>query len=149
MLYNKALHWMILINVPYFVVLSPVIDYLSFQFMYFVMRNFYSKSVNSSEIGHFLMMLMNITFWINIIFLGLWFVFPRVHMCGPIPDKVYGWKPFEEYLVSGNFGNILYTVVTFYPVLWNITSILILLTMFSRNKGKVYKMFIRVKKEEQ
>lgn len=99
-LYNKALHWIILLNIPYFIILSPLLDYLSFQWIHFAIRNFYSKAPNSSEIGYFLIVLMNITFWVNIILLGIWFIFPRKHNCGPIDNDNYGWKPVEEALQS-------------------------------------------------
>jgi hypothetical protein len=28
--------------------------------------------------------------------LGLWYIFPRNHNCGPIPNEKYAWKPIEE-----------------------------------------------------
>jgi len=64
MLYNKLVHWLILMNVPYFIFVSPILDYISFMFLYYAIKNFY-VSVNqaSSDIGYFLILLMNITFY--------------------------------------------------------------------------------------
>lgn len=66
-LYNKAVHWLILLNMPYFVLVNPLIDYLSFIFLHFIIRTFYQKSPKSSDIGFFLIILMNVTFWLNIL----------------------------------------------------------------------------------
>ena len=45
MLYNKTVHWLILMNCPYFIFVSPILDYVSFNFLYIVFKNFY-QSVN-------------------------------------------------------------------------------------------------------
>jgi len=43
-LYNKTLHWLMLLLVPYFVFLIPVIDYVSFRVLYLIIRNFFVSS---------------------------------------------------------------------------------------------------------
>lgn len=47
LLYSKAVHWLIMINVPYFVVLSPILDILMFYFFHFVIKHFYSQATTS------------------------------------------------------------------------------------------------------
>lgn len=84
LLYTKSIQWLILINMPYFIVASLFIDIVMFYFMHFVFKNFYAKAPNSSEIASFLVKMLNFTFWFNIAFLLLWYIFPRTHACGPI-----------------------------------------------------------------
>ena len=136
LLNSKAIHWLILLNAPYFIILSPIIDYVAFKWLHFVVRNFYGKATQGmSEIGTFLIFYMNITFWIQILFLGLWYIFPRDHNCGPIENGQYGWQPVEEWIEATNILKQIYIIITFYPILWNIALFLVLLTTFNRNKA--------------
>lgn len=92
MLYNKTVQWLVLLNMPYFIVVIPFIDVLSFNWLYHVITHYYSKpTAASSEIGYFLTLLMNLIFLYQVGFLGLWFMFPRFHKCGPLPDESDGW----------------------------------------------------------
>ena len=62
MLYNKALHWLTFLYVPYFALITPILDYFSFRGFYFAFRKFYSAGDSaSSDIGFFLMIMMNLT----------------------------------------------------------------------------------------
>lgn len=87
MLYTKSIQQLILLNMPYFIVVSVAIDIFMFYFMHFVIKNFYSNSPGSSEIASFLVKMLNITLWFNIAFLLLWYIFPRSHGCGPLADN--------------------------------------------------------------
>lgn len=147
-LYSKAVHWLILLNVPYFVFLNPILDYVSFIFLHFTIRSFYTKSPKSSEIGYFLIFLMNMTFGFNIVMLSFWFIFSREHDCGPIENGKYGWYPIEERVKEFAFTDSFYTVITFYPILWNIGSVLVLLIIFRRNKFIIYKAYVSQKEME-
>ena len=149
MLYCQLIHWLILINAPYFIFFSPILNYISFRLMHFTITGFYLKSPQpASDIGYFLMVLMNMTFWGYILSLGVWFIFPRDHNCGPIANGHYGWLPVEQEFQKTEILHLFYTICTFYPILWNLASILILNTMFNRNKGEVYKLYIRDKNRE-
>jgi predicted PurR-regulated permease PerM len=43
----------------------------------------------------------------------------------------------------------IYKALTFYPLLWNVIFILILLIFFNLNKTKVYRLYSKAMKEEQ
>ena len=101
-----------------------------------------------SEIGSFVILYMNITFWIQIIFLGLWFIFPRQHNCGPIENGQYGWQPVETWIEAVNVLKQIYVCITFYPILWNIALLLVLLATFNRNKAQVYELYVKARKTE-
>ena len=149
MIYIQLIHWLILINIPYFIIISPILNIISFHFMHFTIKYLYSKATEpASDIGWFLMVLMNLTLWAYILSMGLWYIFPRDHNCGPIPNGQYAWYPMEQKVNDRPILDALYTVGTFYPILWNLASILVLITMFNRNKGKVYKLYIKAKNFE-
>ena len=62
MFYNKAVHWLTILPIPYFVAIVPLIDYIGFLMTYILLKNFYSKPTSSSQdISSFLMILMNLT----------------------------------------------------------------------------------------
>ena len=129
--------------------ISPILNIISFHFMHFTMKHLYSKATEpASDIGYFLMVLMNLTLWCYILFMGLWYIFPRNHGCGPIPNGKYAWYPVEQQVRDKPLFNSIYTIATFYPILWNVASMLVLATMFNRNKGKVYKLYIKAKNFE-
>jgi len=63
MLYNKTVQWLLLLNIPYFIIFAPIVDYVSFRYMYHVMKNWYiSSDSGAADINHFLIILMNLTF---------------------------------------------------------------------------------------
>lgn len=52
LVYNKAVHWLILLYNPFFVLVVPIIDYLAFIYIEFSVNNFYRKAPKPiSDIG--------------------------------------------------------------------------------------------------
>lgn len=41
-LYQKTLHWILLMNSPYFAFVSPILDYINFQVLHYIISNYYS-----------------------------------------------------------------------------------------------------------
>jgi hypothetical protein len=62
MFYNKAVHWLTILPIPYFVAIIPIIDFFGFLMTYVILKYFYLKPTSSSQdISSFLMILMNVT----------------------------------------------------------------------------------------
>mgnify|MGYP006998241919 CR=1 FL=1 len=60
MFYNKAIHWLTIMPIPYYVVVIPFVDYIGFQLTYVILKHFYAKPTSSAQdISTFLMILMN------------------------------------------------------------------------------------------
>jgi hypothetical protein len=49
MLYNKAIHWLVIRNMPYFVLVTPFLDFVGFMYITFVLQTFYSKGHSASS----------------------------------------------------------------------------------------------------
>jgi hypothetical protein len=93
-LYKNTVHLLMLINIPYFVFAVPLLDIISYLCLYFIIKRFYLKMEDAaSDIGYFLMIIMNFTFVYQLIFVILWFADSRDHSCGPIKSGYFGWYP--------------------------------------------------------
>jgi hypothetical protein len=77
-----------------------------------------------------------------------WFIYPKVHGCGPIKDGYYGWFYFEEWIQSTGFLNFLYDASTSYPVLWIAIGGAVIFTKLKSNSSKVYKEYVSFKEKE-
>ena len=62
MLYNKAIHWLIIQFVPYFVIIAPLLDIAMIRFFNHMIKYYYQKAFAADEIAYFLIVLMNLTF---------------------------------------------------------------------------------------
>ena len=109
MLYNKAVMWIIILEMPYFVLFAPIVDYFSFQWIYFVLKNFYAPGSNAaSDIGLFLMFMMLCTFFYFQLLVTPWLMSARYHGCGPIPNGERGWGPARKYIADHHIFNSLW-----------------------------------------
>lgn len=109
MLYNKAVHWLTILSIPYFVLVIPLLDYISFQMIYLIMKYLYRKGSSASkDIGFFLMVMMNCTQFYCMVIVSLWFIIPKEHGCGPIADGMSGWDPVDREIQKYPLVNVLY-----------------------------------------
>ena len=78
LLYNQTIYWIIILLCPYFVGLAPILNLIAFSVIYKVIKNYYQKSnsKNADDIGYFLMVLLNFTFFLIQLFYGFWFTVP-------------------------------------------------------------------------
>ena len=143
LLYNQGIHWVILLFSPYFIVISPVINVSAFFLFYYVTKNFYSKSAtqNADDIGYFLMVLLNFTFFLVQLFYGVWFTVSQEHDCGPIISGSYGWAPVEEKINGRKFLMVIYNIATYYPLLWNLIILITVIGFFNKNESSVIKQY--------
>jgi hypothetical protein len=150
LLYNQGIHWTILLFCPFFVVISPIINVAAFMLFYYVTKNFYSKSAtqNADDIGYFLMVLLNFTFFLIQLFYGVWFTISQEHSCGPILTGSYGWAPVEERLHESSVTDTLYNLITYYPLLWNLILLITVFGYFNRNEASVVKQYMEQEKAE-
>lgn len=141
MLYNKSVMWLTILEMPYFVLIAPFIDYLSFSWIYYVLKNFYRKgNAASDDVGLFLMIIMLCSFFYFQLLLTPWVIQPRYHGCGPILNNQSGWDPILHYITTHEVAKWIYELLTFFPLLW-ITSILAL------NLGFIQGNFSSITKE--
>jgi hypothetical protein len=62
MLYSKAVQWLVLLMVPYFVLLMPLIDYCNFLSFYWILKHFHrSGGAASKDLQNYMMPLLNVT----------------------------------------------------------------------------------------
>ena len=148
MLYNKAIHWLLIQVLPFFVIIVPVLDVFMILFFNYIIKNYYQKAFAASEISYFLIVLMNLTFLFQMVILLHWYIYPKEHGCGPIKDGYYGWFYFEQWLNTKGFLGFLYNIGTFYPALWTIILIASLFAISKSNSSKVYKDFVQFKEKE-
>lgn len=149
MLYNKAVQWLTILQLPYFLLLSPIIDYIGFQIISFQMIYFYRKgSPASSDIALFLMTMMNTTFFYCQVMMGPWFIFERDHNCGPIENGQSGWEPVIADIQERPFIKAIYFFFSFFPALWIILSVLILNVFLRSNKSDIIEQYSNSKTEE-
>lgn len=151
MFYNKAVHWLTILPIPYFVAIIPLIDYLGFLITYLIMKNFYSKPTSaSSDISSFLMILMNVTQFYCMVIQSLWFIGRKNHGCGPIPDGMSGWDPIERHIQeSAHFvTRRIYSIVTLFPFLWLVVAYVTTLGFLKGNEAKILQSYEQDKKEE-
>ena len=150
MLYQKTLHFLIILLVPLFVFVVPVFDIIMFIYINFVIKNYYARNTVAKDMGYFLMLLTNLIYFYYIVFMAQWFIYPKVHKCGPIMDGSSGFSPIELYLESNenHFLGIIYSFITFYPIIWVLLGINILRCKIRQNKSKVFKEFTQFKQEE-
>lgn len=125
MLYQKALHFLIILYVPFFAFAVPLFDTLGFLYVYRVIDRYYdSRARNAQDLGYFLMILANVIYFYYILFLAHWFIYPKEHKCGPILNGQDGWSPIEGHqeTESSAFVGLVYRLVTFYPIVWVLLS---------------------------
>ena len=77
-----------------------------------------------------------------------WYIYPKVHGCGPIKDGYYGWFYFENWIQSTGFLGSLYNAGTFYPVLWIAIGGAAIFALLKSNSSKVYKEYVGFKEKE-
>jgi len=149
MLYNKAVHWLIILQMPYFVILQPIIDYIGFKWLALVLTYFCRKgSAASQDIGQFIMTMMNTTIFYCQIMIGPWFIFKRTHGCGPIEDGQRAWDPVTAEIYESKWKTYLYTTFSFFPILWLAMSILVFVYLKTWNTSETQKIFSDSKMEE-
>ena len=154
MLYNKAVHWITILNVPYFIFAVPFIDYIGFQWISIVMTYFYAKgSAASSDIGQYLMRFMNITIFYVQLIISPWFILTVSEDCGPIPLGKKGWDPITEWIgdykgPNESISGWIYTILTFWPMLILIILALSLTYFMYANKADIEKMYSDSKDDE-
>mmetsp|Transcript_5649 Transcript_5649/g.8933 ORF Transcript_5649/g.8933 Transcript_5649/m.8933 type:complete len:157 (+) Transcript_5649:1846-2316(+) len=149
MLYNKAVHWLTILSVPYFVLVIPIFDYIAFQMIYIILKYFYYRgSAASKDIGYFIMVMMNCTQFYCLIVVSLWFIMPRQHGCGPIADGMSGWDPVEVEIRKRPWLDSCYSVITLFPILWLILCYVLLVGFLQGNKGDVLEQYSKDKSEE-
>jgi len=75
MLYNQGIHWLIFLLSPFFVIISPLLNLLVLLLLNRVISKYYNRSTqnNSDSIGHFIMALLNSTFFFTACIYILWF----------------------------------------------------------------------------
>jgi hypothetical protein len=148
MLYNKAVHWLTIKEIPYFILVIPILDFVSFLLLYFIISSFYSVATSASkDIGYFLMVMMNVTFFYCQVIISEWFFVPSAHGCGPIPDNVRAWDPMvEEIKREHPILSVIYTLFTFFPLLWTILANIVLLGLFAGNKAEILEQYANDKK---
>ena len=121
-----------MLQVPYFVILTPFIDYIAFQWLAFVLKYFYAAgSTASADIGTFIMTLMVTTFFYFEFIIAPWFIFKFVHDCGPIPDNKSGFEPIINFIYDKLPYRISYTLLSFPPIVYITLVSIFVLSRFS------------------
>ena len=151
MFYNKAIHWLTIMPIPYYVVVIPFVDYIGFQLTYVILKHFYVKPTSSAQdISTFLMILMNGTQFYCMVIQSLWFIDKKDHNCGPIPNGMSGWDPIERHIEEESHFVVkrIYSIVILFPFLWLVVSYLTTLGYLKGNQAQILQNYEQDKKDE-
>eukprot|EP00347_Sterkiella_histriomuscorum_P015551 403356606 len=113
--------WFNMIFSPFISLLSPILLYLHFRFIYLRLTKMKVQpegASNDDKIGYFIMVFMNITFLCVVVFVGFLLFYPAPHSfnlvrtyeyCGAFSSESYWYEPIENFLIEGEAGDIIFT----------------------------------------
>jgi len=149
LLYNQTIHWLTLLLFPFFVLVAPIIDLIAFFVIYNVIKNFYSKVGNqAADIGYFIMILLNFSFFLVLIFYGLWFSLEHSYDCGPIAKGKSGFHPIEQGLGETAVPRLIHQLFTYFPLTWYLIAITFTFGYFNDNQAQVLQSYIDEQKTQ-
>ncbi|CDW85244.1 UNKNOWN [Stylonychia lemnae] len=152
-IYYQSIYWLSVGFFPYITLFMPLILYLIFKIFYLDMKYFKTKprqSSNSHQTGFFIMILLNVTFILIMIYYGFLFYIPMNHsnyatntakQCGMFESQTYMFYDVDILLRTN--GDALYYahyVILFYPILWLIIMIFIAAVIFNLNHIKILQL---------
>ena len=157
MLYFQLILWISILLNPWVSLFLPILLFLLFKYIKYKLKLFNTaplKQTNWVDIGNFVLMFLNLTFVTIVIIVGTFMTFTMDHstfgsnVCGPFKQHTYGLEALETYIYDYKATKIIYKIITFYPLLWLITCILITIYLFKRSHVNILSKSIEKRKAE-
>ena len=160
LLYFQTVIWITQIYYPFTTVLAPFMLVILFKLSWLDLSKLSvrpKKSSNASDTGFFIMIFLNLTFFIISAIIVMQMALNLTHdqwvsdqsnLCGPFASGSYGLYSIKEMINKNTVIKTIYQVDVYYPFLWLCGILLLTLMLFKRNHAELLREFVVIKDNE-